>query len=133
VKRLFRLALFAALATTAVSCTDSTGPGSAIAGTYTLRSIGGTAPPVLVNGYTVIAGQITLDAAGNFTGITTLRQSNGVQFDDRIDGYWTVSGNQIALYDQLDQNNPYIGTITNSSITILAFSSGSQFDEVYTK
>jgi hypothetical protein len=133
VKRLFRLALFAALATTAVSCTDSTGPGSAIAGTYTLRSIGGTAPPVLVNGYTVIAGQITLDAAGNFTGITTMQQSNGVQFDDRIDGYWTVSGNQIALYDQLDQNNPYIGTITNNSITILAFSSGSQFDEVYTK
>jgi hypothetical protein len=133
VKRLFRLALFAALATTAVSCTDSTGPGSAVAGTYTLRSIGGIQPPVLVNGYTVISGRITLDAAGNYSGVTTLQQPNGAQFDDRIDGYWTVSGNQIALYDQLDQNNPYIGNITNSSITILSYNSASGADEVYTK
>jgi hypothetical protein len=133
VKRLLSLALLAALATTAVSCSDSTGPGSAIAGTYTLRSIDGVQIPVQLSGYQVLGGQIVLDAAGNYAGITTIRQTNGFTFDDRIDGYWTVSGNQINLYDESDPSFPYIGTITNNSITILAFNSGSGYDEVYTK
>jgi hypothetical protein len=133
VKRLLSLALLAVLATTAASCADTTGPGSAIAGTYTLRSIGGTPPPVQLSGYQVLGGRIILDEAGNYTGITTVRLNTGAQFDDRIDGYWTVSGNQISLYDRTAPDFPYVGNITNSTITILAFNSGSQYDEVYSK
>jgi hypothetical protein len=133
VKRLLSLALFAVLATGTVSCTDSTGPGSAIAGTYTLRTVGGTQVPVQLSGYQVIAGQIYLDANGDYTGITTIRQGGGTQFDDRIDGYWSVSGDQINLYDQTDPDFPYVGTISNNTITILAFNSGSGYDEVYSR
>ena len=133
-KRLLGLALFAAFATSAIACNDTTGPGNAVAGTYTLRTIGGVTPPITVSGYTVLGGQIILDAAGNYTGVTTLRTlGGGSQFDERIDGYWTVSGNQIQLYDQTQPNLPYVGTITNSTITILAFNSASGADEVYSK
>lgn len=132
-KRLLSLALFAVLATSAVSCTDSTGPGSTIAGTYTLRTVGGTQVPVQLSGYQVMGGQIFLEDNGNFTGITTIRLNTGAQFDDRIDGYWTVTGNQISLYDRADPNFPYVGNITNNTITILAFNSGSGYDEVYSR
>ena len=132
-KRLLSLALFTVFATSAVACNDTTGPGSAIAGTYTLRTVGGTAVPVQLSGYQVIGGQIFLDANGNYTGITTIRPNTGAQYDDRIDGYWTVSGNQINLYDQTDPNFPYVGNISNNTITILAFNSGSGYDEVYSR
>lgn len=132
-KRLLVLALFLALGFTATACTDSTGPGDAVSGTYTLRTIGGAAPPVTIGNFEVIAGRIILDRNGNYSGITTLRQSGGSQFDDRIDGFWTVSGNQIYLTDQFDQNNPYIGTVSNRTITISGFNSGSGYDEVYSK
>ena len=132
-KRLLSLALFAVLATGAVSCADSTGPGSAVAGTYTLRSVGGVQPPVQLSGYQVVSSQIVLDAAGNFTGFTTERDNFGTQTNYRIDGYWSVTGNQIYLYDQTDPNFPYIGTIDNNTIVIYANNSGSGYDEVYTK
>jgi hypothetical protein len=133
VKRLLSLALFTVLATTAVSCTDSTGPGTAVAGTYTLRSVGGTPMPVQFTTYRVISSEITLDATGNFSSFTTEQDNFGTQTSYRIDGYWTVSGNQISLYDQNDPNFPYVGSITNSTITIFGGSSGSGYDEVYSK
>jgi hypothetical protein len=133
VKRLLSLALFAVLATGAVSCADSTGPGSAIAGTYTLRTVGGVQPPVQLSAYRVIGAQIVLDAAGNFTGLTTEQDNFGTQSNYRIDGYWSVTGNQIYLYDQTQPNFPFIGTISGNTITIAANNSGSGYDEVYTK
>jgi hypothetical protein len=132
VKRLLSLALLAVLATGAVSCADSTGPGSAIAGTYTLQSVGGTQPPVQLVGYQVISSEMVLDAAGNYSSFTTERDSFGTQ-TYRIDGYWSVSGNQIYLYDQDFPNDPYIGEISNSTITIYANNSASHYDEVYSK
>lgn len=132
-KRLLSLALLAVMATGAVSCSDSTGPGSAIAGTYTLRTIGGTQPPVQLASYTVIGSQIILDAAGNYTGLTTERDNFGVQSNYRIDGYWSVTGNQIYLYDQTQPNFPFVGTISNNTITIAANNSGSGYEEIYVK
>ena len=104
-----------------------------MSGTYVLRTIGGAAPPVSIGNLEVIAGRLILDRNGDYAGITTLRQNGGSQFEDRIDGYWTVSGNQIYLTDQFDQNNPYIGTVSNRTITISGFNSGSGYDEVYSK
>src|SRR5260370_20868 len=80
VKRLLRLAMFLALATTAVSCTDSTGPGDSLSGTYTLSTINGVTPPVLVYQDAsvrseVVAAQIVLDAAGNYQGTTRYRDT----------------------------------------------------------
>jgi hypothetical protein len=132
VKRLLSLALFAVLATTAVSCADSTGPGTAIAGTYTLQSVGGVQPPVQLNGYQVISSQIVLDAAGNYSSFTTERNNLGTQTYE-IDGYWTVSGNQIFLYDQNFPTDPYIGQISNNTIIIYANNSGSGYDEIYAR
>jgi hypothetical protein len=133
VKRLLSLALFAVLATGAVSCSDATGPGNAVAGTYTLRSVGGVQPPVQLPGYQVIGSQIVLDAAGNYSGFNTERDNFGTQTTYRIDGYWTVSGNQIYLYDQTQPNFPFVGTISNDTIVIYANNSGSGYDEVYSK
>jgi hypothetical protein len=133
VKRLLSLALLAALTTGAVSCADSTGPGTAVAGTYTLRSVGGTQPPVQLSSYQIISSQIVLDAAGNYSGFTTERDNFGTQNSYRIDGYWSVSGNQIYLYDQNDPNFPYVGTIDNDTIVIYANNSGSGYDEIYSK
>ena len=132
-KRLLSLALFAVLATTAVSCADSTGPGTAIAGTYTLRSVGGTPMPVQFTTYRVISSEITLDAAGNYSSFTTEQDNFGTQNSYRIDGYWTVSGNEISLYDQNAPAYPYVGAISNRTITIYANYSGSGYDEVYSK
>jgi hypothetical protein len=133
VKRLLSLVLLTVLATGAVSCADSTGPGSAVAGTYTLRTVGGVQPPVQLSGYQVLGSQIVLDASGNFSSVTTERDNFGTQNSYRMDGYWTVSGNQIALYDQADPNFPYVGTIDNNTIVIYANNSGSGYDEVYSK
>ena len=132
-KRLLSLALFAVLATGAVSCADSTGPGGAIAGTYTLQSVGGITPPVQFVGYQVVGSQIVLDASGNYTSTTTERDNFGALTNYRIDGYWSVSGNQIYLYDQNDPNFPYIGTIDNNTIVIDHNYSASGEDEVYSK
>jgi hypothetical protein len=133
VKRLLSLALLAVLATGAVSCADSTGPGTAIAGTYTLRSVGGTQPPVQLSGYQIISSQIVLDAAGNYSGFTVERDNFGTQTSYRIDGYWSVSGNQIYLYDQNFPNDPYVGSIDNDTIVIYSNDSGSGYDEIYQK
>ena len=132
-KRLLSLALLAVLATGAVSCADSTGPGSAIAGTYTLRSVGGVQPPVQLSGSRVIGAQIVLDAAGYFPGLTPEQDNFGAQSNYRIDGYWSVTGNQIYLYDQTQPNFPFVGTISGNTLTITADNSGSGYDEVYTK
>jgi hypothetical protein len=133
VKRLLSLALLTVLATGAVSCTDSTGPGSAVAGTYTLRSVNGVQPPVQLSGYQVISSQIVLDAAGNYSGFTTERDNFGTQTNYRTDGYWTLTGDQIYLYDQTQPNFPFVGTINNNTIVIYANNSGSGYDEVYSK
>jgi hypothetical protein len=132
VKRLLSLALLTVLATGAVSCADSTGPGTAVAGTYTLRSVGGTQPPVQLTGYQVISSEIVLDDAGNYSSFTTERDNLGTR-TYRIDGYWSVTGNQIYLYDQNFPNDPYIGQISNNTIIIYANNSGSGYEEVYSR
>ena len=141
-KRLLSLALFAALAASAVSCSDSTGPGDSLAGTYTLRSINGVTPPVVTYQDAsvreeVVSGQILLDAAGNYQGTTRYRDTyTGSQpqlVDDVTTGYWTLSGNQIALTDQDYPNDPFYGTVSGNTITLVDNSGGINFTLVYSK
>ena len=141
-KRLLSLAMFFALATTAVSCTDSTGPGDSLSGTYTLSTINGVTPPVLVYQDAsvrseVVAAQIVLDAAGNYQGTTRYRDTyTGQQpqlVDDVITGYWTLSGNQLALTDNQYPNDPYIATVSGGTITLTDYTTGSGYVLVYSK
>jgi hypothetical protein len=141
-KRLLVLALTLAFGLGTTSCTDSTGPGSAIAGTYSLRAVNGVTPPIVIEqsvGYRleVLAGEIVLDANGNYQGTTRYRETDGSfqdVYDDAIYGYWTLSGNQIALTDSRDPNNPYIGTVSGNTIT-LTYSTlfGGMVTEEYTR
>ena len=101
-KRLLRLAICFALATTAVSCSDSTGPGASLAGTYNLRSLNGSSLPVTLcdlNGacYDVLSAQIFLDANGNYESVN--RYSDGTETSD---GYWQLSGRDLTLVDNFD-------------------------------
>jgi hypothetical protein len=142
VKRLLSLALFAALAVSGASCSDSTGPGDSLAGTYTLRSINGVNPPVLIYqdatvSSEVVSGQILLDAAGNYQGTIRYRDTyTGSQpqlSDDLTTGYWSLSGNQIALTDNNFPNDPFIGVVSGNTITLTDNTGGSSFTLVYSK
>ena len=141
-KRLLSLAMFFALATAAVSCTDSTGPGDSLAGTYTLRTVNGATPPVLVYQDAsvrseVVSAQIVLDAAGNYQGTTRYRDTyTGQQpqlVDDVIIGYWTLSGNQLQLTDRDFPNDPYLATVSGGTITLSDFTTSSGYVLVYSK
>jgi hypothetical protein len=98
VKRLFSLALFAALATTVVSCSDSTSPSASLAGTYSLRTVNGSSLPVTLccdafgAPYQLLSAEISLDANGNYSSVD--RYSDGTQ---TATGYWTLSGDQLTL------------------------------------
>ena len=142
-KRLLVLALGLALGTTATACVDSTGPGSAVAGTYFLRSINGSqAFPITVYQDAsvrseVVSGQIVLDANGNYQGTTRYRDtyfpSQPILVDESIFGYWTLSGNQISLTDQNFPQDPYIGAVSGNTITLTDYSTGSAYTLVYSK
>ena len=142
-KRLLVLALSLALGLSATACTDSTGPGSAVAGTYVLRSINGSQlfPITVYQDATVasevVSGQIVLDANGNYQGTTRYRDtytnSQPILVDESIIGYWTLSGNQIALTDRNFPNSPYIGTASGNTITLTDYSTGAGFTLVYSK
>ena len=140
-KRLLVLALTIAFGLGATSCSDSTGPGSNLAGIYTLRSVNGVTPPVTLDQFgtyrlEVLAGEIQLDANGNYQGTTRYRETSGAFqeiYDDVIVGYWTLSGNQIALTDINFPNDPYIGTIDGNSITLTDFGPSGTITQVFTR
>jgi hypothetical protein len=141
VKRLLVLALTLAFGLGAASCADSTGPGSSLAGVYTLRTVNGITPPITIYQdaglrLEVLAGEIVLDANGNYQGTTRYRETEGGfqdVYDDTIIGYWTLSGNQIALTDRDFPNDPYIGTVNGNTITFSDFGAGGTYTEVYTR
>jgi hypothetical protein len=141
-KRLLVLALTLAFGLGATSCSDSTGPGSAVAGVYTLRNVNGITPPVTIYQdatfrVDVLAGEIVLDANGNYQGTTRYQEfDRGIAqqpYNETIVGYWTLSGNQIALTDRDYPNDPYIGTIDGNTITLSDFGAGGTYTEVYSR
>jgi hypothetical protein len=139
-KRLLVFAMVLATTLTAAGCSDSTGPAGSLAGTYTLQSVNGVAPPVTVAGIPgsgrtldVIAATILLDAQGNYTSTTRYRDSYTTpqltQYDVTIAGYWTLSGNQLALTDTQTGSTIY-ATVSGNSIS---FTDDLGLVEVYSK
>jgi hypothetical protein len=138
-KRLLVLAMALATTLTAAGCSDSTGPAGSLAGTYSLSSINGVTPPVIVSGgpstgFTeeVIGGSIVLDTQGNYTGTIRYRDTYTNQqptvFDDTIYGYWTLSGSQLTLTDSAT-GIQYFGTVSGNTITL----NNGGYTEVYSK
>ena len=131
-KRLLVLALSIALGLTATACTDSTGPGASLAGTYTLQSVngsrsaggGGPEHPVTSE---VVPGRSCWTRTGNYQGTTRYRDTySGAQpvlSDDVITGYWTLSGNQIALTRIATiRMIPTSATVSGNTITLTDYS-----------
>jgi hypothetical protein len=142
-KRLLALALSAALSMSVVSCSDSTGPAGGLVGTYTLQSVNNLSLPVTIYSdptvaEDVLAGRIVLDASGNYSDYLTIRDrySNGqpaFTSEDRIDGYWSLSGNQLTLTPLNDPNNPSYATVSGNTMTFTEFINGTTFTSVYTR
>ncbi len=112
-KRLFVAVLAFTLLGTASACTDATGPGGALAGTYSLRTVNGAQLPVTLCGtgscYDVLSAEITLDANGNYQEIN--RYSDGTDYGT---GYWTLSGSQLTLVN--DAGGSTYATVSGNSL-----------------
>jgi hypothetical protein len=112
-------------------CGDSTGPGS-VAGTYTLRSINGDPPPVVVDegiGFReeITAGFIRLNSGGTFTSTHTYRITSGGSTNEvplTISGTYSRSGDEITLtFDNPDGpgTDEVIAEWDGDRLTILDF------------
>jgi len=144
-KRIFLLAIAAALTLGASACQDNTSPGAVLAGTYTLRSVNNVQvpPPVILyadpTGTTeLLGGYIQLDRNGNYTDVVTLRDTPpggvpGQPYDDVINGTWSLSGNQLQLTDVTDPGNPYYATVSGSQLIFQNYASGTSYTVVYAK
>ena len=118
----------AALTLGVAGCQDSTNPSAVLSGTYTLRTVNGNSlPTVTYEDATlteeVLSGQITLDRNGNYTDVVTLRDtyhngSGSETYTDPINGYWTLSGDQLTLTNQNNPNNPYYATVSGGQLTV---------------
>lgn len=135
-KRLLVAALSLALAGTAIACTDTTGPGASLAGTYTLRTVNNRTPPVTLcdsfGCFAVLGGQLQLDANGNFISTLQLQDQGFPARTQTTAGYWVLSGNQISLVDDVDRIT-LNGTVTNGTVTIIDTTTGVAVPMVYTR
>ena len=102
-----------AFAITTACTTDSTGPSGSITGTYSLRTINGSALPYQVNSSTIIQSeQLTLNADGSYTDFAQF--SNGTSFTEV--GYYSQFNNAITFNDQTD-GITYQGSISGNVLT----------------
>lgn len=94
----------AAVATALVgaACTDSTGIGSNVAGTYELQTINNESLPVFTeSGRTIEAGELQLDSDGTFFDVIQYRVTGSSLIrTDEFTGTWEREGSEIILsYD----------------------------------
>jgi hypothetical protein len=142
-KRFLALVTAAVLTLGSAACRDATSPGGQLAGSYTLRSISDQGLPVVVYAdatlsEAVLGGQITLDRSGNYTNVTTYRDTytNGsapYTYDETIYGYWSLSGDQLTLVDESDPGNPYYPSYSNGQIVFTGYGSGGAYTQVYSR
>jgi hypothetical protein len=143
-KRLLALALSAALSMSAVSCSDSTGPAGGLVGTYNLQTINGQPLPVTIasdvsTATDVLGERIVIDASGSYSDVITFRDrySNGAPsstYQDNINGYWTLSGNQVTFTPSDPTYDVSYATVSGNTMTANAFDfDGTPFTLVYTR
>jgi hypothetical protein len=109
----------------AIACSDSTGPGAAVAGTWTLQSVNGFPVPYVApqgggNSIELTSDVITATSAGTFTQMTvTKTTTNGAVTIDSIPdaGTYTVSGDAVTF--KFDSGSPSgTGTIDGNTLTV---------------
>jgi len=142
-KRILMLAFAAVLSMSVSACQDNTSPGAVLSGTYTLRSVNNQPTPVILyddfsGREELLGGYIRLDRNGTYTDVVTLRDtppgsSPGQQYDDTINGTWSLSGDQLQLTDFTDPNNPYYATVSGSNLIFQNYASGTSYTIVYSK
>jgi hypothetical protein len=105
----------------AAACTDSTGPGAAISGTFTLSTVGGQGLPVTLqqSGTTrteLTAGSFTFNADHTFSNTLTTRTTTGgtpASQTTTDGGTYATSGDRVTLnYSDGTFDTGILGTST---------------------
>ena len=124
---------------TAAACGDSSGPNSAISGTYTLRSINGENLPAVIwqagdDRVQVTSGSRTLNASGSYNDVTNFLVSNGTStFPDQATetGTYTQSGNTVTF--RAKSGDVYNMTLSGNTLTQNFDDGATQLTLVYQK
>ena len=121
---LLTLAATTALAGTA--CSDVTGIGGSIAGSYELRTINGRSVPVDMGSDIIEGGVLEIDSDGSFVETIQFRQF-GSPLSDRVDlfGTWERDGNDIIL--EYDNGDVFRADRTSSSRIVYEDDSGNDW------
>lgn len=131
------LALFSLLALAACGSDATTGPaGGSVSGTWNLRTINGSALPVVLQttsgNVTVISSVLTLNPSGGaYNEVTSLSAISGattVTGTQTEVGTWFANGGAITFNDQTDQV-VYQGSVSGNTLTEIV----NGFTEVYSR
>ena len=124
------------IGTSACGGDKSTGPNGTLAGTYDLKSVNGTAPPVTVfqagtYRVQVTDGEIDLEANNTFNVSFTVRETDvgeDITTTSICPGTYTQSGNTITFTEPEteDCGGSYVGTWSNGNTLTIDFGAGLQ-------
>ncbi len=115
----------AATALTGTACSDSTGLGTNVAGSYELRTVNGQFLPADVGSVTYEAGLLELDPDGTFVETLQYRDFGGSLTTQDFTGTWDRSGSQILL--DYDSGVRLSAQRTSSSRILLTDANGDEF------
>lgn len=115
----------------------STGPGGSIAGTYTMQTVNGSAPPVTIfqvgtDKVEVTGGSVTMNADNTFSGVTSIRETSGGEAlpveTFTCTGTYTRSGSAVTFTEPEtdDCGGSYPGTWSNGNTLTVNFAPGLQ-------
>jgi hypothetical protein len=125
--RRFLLTVAAAATTlTGAACTDSTGLGSNVAGSYELRTINGRGLPVQLDSRTYEGGVLEIDSDGTFVEVLQFREfGDPLSTQQQFPGTWERSGSEIRL--DYNDGTTYFATRTSSSRIVVEDNNGNDW------
>ena len=140
-RRILATAALALLTFAASACggdDDPSGPNGSIAGTYTLRTVNGSPPPVTLLEFQdfkveVTAASIVMNANNTFSATSTFRETDaGVVTTSTsvCSGTYSLSGSTVTFTepdsDNEDCGGSYTGTWSNGNTLTVSFDAGLQ-------
>lgn len=122
------LLTMAAVTTTLIgsACSDVTGIGSNVAGSYELRTVNGQSLPASNGAVTIEAGVLELDSNGTFVDIVQFRVPGDplIREDEQL-GTWERSGSEVRL--DYDNGNTFFANRTSNSRLVVQDDSGNEW------
>jgi len=115
---------------------DSTGPNGSIAGTYTLRTVNGSPPPITLLEFQdykveVTAASVVMNANNTFSATSTFRETDAGEVttsNSVCTGTYAVSGSTVTFTEPESTNEDcggsYTGTWSNGNTLTVAFGGG---------